>query len=75
MSPQVKSAVTRALRTYLQVVVPALLTLLTDAGPVQDIEAWKVALWSGVPALVAFLWRLYLDPSSVPSLVDKNVDA
>ncbi len=75
MTPKVKSALIRAARTYLQVVVPAILSLLTDAGPVADVSAWKVALWSGVPAVVAFFWKYYLDASPIPSLEDKHPNA
>jgi hypothetical protein len=58
-------------RTYLQVAGPALIALglaaLSDNEPI-DFAAWKVALLSGVPAVVSFAWNYWLDPSKYPSL-------
>jgi hypothetical protein len=71
MSIELKAALIRTLRTYIQVAGPALIALalanLSGQQPL-DFAAWKVALLSGVPAVISFLWNRYLDPSSVPSL-------
>lgn len=71
----IQVALVRGLRTYLAVAVPAVLLLLADTGPSTDISAWKVALWSGIPAVVSFAWRAFLDPSSIPSLKDGDQPA
>jgi hypothetical protein len=67
MTANLKNALIRTLRTYLVVAIPALIAVLTTTGPV-DWSAWKVALLSGVPAALNFLWITVLDPSSLPSL-------
>ena len=71
MNARLKSALIRTLRTYLQVAVPAILAVSTDTGPIH-IDAYKAALLSGIPAALAFLWRVLLDPAPVPTLADKN---
>ena len=71
MNARLKSALIRTLRTYLQVAVPAVLAVSTDNGPIH-ISAYKAALYSGVPAALAFLWRAFADPTPVPTLADKN---
>lgn len=63
---RVKDACIRAARTYITVAGPAFLALATNS--VWDVAAWKVALMSGVPAALAFLWRLIVDPSPIPSM-------
>jgi len=67
MTTKTKDAVRRALRTYIQVAGPAFLAIVAGADPF-NLAAWKVAALSGVPALVAFAWRQWLDDSPVPSL-------
>lgn len=72
---KIKAALVRALRTYLVVAVPAILAVLNSSGPLDDVSAWKVALYSGVPAALSFLWRTLLDPSPIPSLKDADQPA
>ena len=69
-SGTLRSGIIRALRTYIVVVGPALLSLASGTGPV-TIDAVKVILWSGVPAAASFLWRVLIDPLPVPTLADK----
>jgi hypothetical protein len=71
VSIKLKAALVRALRTYLVVAGPALLAVASSANPF-DVAAWKVAAVSGIPAVISFLWRYFLDPSPVPSLKDAD---
>lgn len=69
-----QAAAVRAIRAYIVVAGPFLIATAQNTGPT-DISAWKVALWSGVPALLTFLWRAFLDPSKIPSLKDVDQPA
>lgn len=69
MSDKLKTALIRALRTYIIVAGPALIALASSDN-VFDFTAWKVALASGIPAVLSFAWRYFLDPTTIPSLVD-----
>jgi hypothetical protein len=69
MSDKLKTALIRALRTYLVVAGPLLIGV-ASSDQISNFAAWKVAAASGIPALLAFLWRYYLDPTAIPSLVD-----
>jgi hypothetical protein len=69
-------AVVRALRTFVQTFlavygVPAILGALSGSQPL-DLSALRSAAVAGFAASIALLWRLYLDPSLVPSLVDSD---
>lgn len=70
----IEAAAVRALRAYIVVAGPALIATAQNTGPT-DLSAWKVALWSGIPAVLTFLWRALLDPSKLPSLRDVDQPA
>jgi hypothetical protein len=71
VSIELRAALKRMIRTYIQVAGPALLALglaaLNGDEPL-DFNAWKVAALSGVPAVVSFAWNYWLDPSPLPSI-------
>lgn len=66
-------AAMRAVRTIIQVVVAAGLTWLLSrvpavAGMIEDRAAFEAAAVAAISGLVAWAWRRWLDPSSIPSL-------
>lgn len=74
-----KSAALRAIRTFVQAFlavwgVPQILGWLSGSQPL-DVGAARAALVAGVAAVIAWLWRTFLDPSPIPSLNDDNVVA
>jgi hypothetical protein len=54
--------------------VPQLLAWISGSTPL-DVTALRAAAAAGIAAVIAFLWRTFLDPSGVPSLVDDNPPA
>ena len=71
MSDKLKAALVRALRTYIVVVGPVLIAIINGSNPF-DLAAWKAALLSGIPAVLTFAWRYFLDDTNIPSLVDAD---
>lgn len=75
MSPKLKSALIRAARSFIGafiVVYPVagLIGVLNGTNPV-DWSLARSAVVSGGIALAAFVWRQWIDPLPVPTLVDK----
>lgn len=71
-----QQAVLRAVRTFIQaflIVYPgqALINWAVGTGEL-DMDLLRAAAVSGGIAVLSFLWRMFLDPSRVPSLVDTN---
>lgn len=77
MSPDAKSALVRAARTAVQVAVAWFVTALVAKIPALDgmQESLALVLWVGFSALFAWAWRRFVDPSSVPSLIDPDTVA
>lgn len=77
MSPDTKSALVRAIRTVLQVAIGAAVTWAVTRIPA--LSDWSdeltVALWAVATVAVAFVWRRFIDPTGVPSLVDPDTRA
>lgn len=70
-----KAALLRATRTLLQMAISAAAVWLLAKVPALqtaglDSTAVESGLWAIVTAAVSFAWRRWLDPSSVPSLVE-----
>lgn len=71
-----KAALLRAARTAIQMAISAATVWLLALVP--QLAAWgldeaqvQAALWAVVTAVFAFVWRRWIDPSSVPSLVEQ----
>lgn len=71
-----KAAVLRAARTAIQMGVSAAAVWLLAKVP--QLATWgldetqvQAALWAVVTAAFSFVWRRWLDPSNVPSLVEQ----
>lgn len=77
MSPDTRSALVRAIRTAVQVFAAWLITALVMRIPaladVQD--SLVLVLWILLSALFAWVWRRWIDPSDVPSLIDPDTVA
>ena len=69
-----EQAVLRALRTFVQaflVIYPGSALIGWATGQVSlDTNMLKAAAISGAIAALSFLWRFFLDPSRVPSMID-----
>lgn len=74
MSPDTRSALTRAARTAIQVaaawVVAALVVRVPSLEPHRS--ALLLLITVVLSAVFAWVWRRWVDPSSVPSLVDAD---
>lgn len=76
MSPTMKAAVTRAVRTFVAAFlavygVPQILDWASGTTPL-DTSALRAAAVAGIAAVISYLWRQFLDPSGIPSLVDAD---
>lgn len=72
-------AFVRGVRTFVQAFlgvwgVPQILDALAGSSPV-DVSALRSAAVAGFAAVIAVLWRAYIDPSAVPSLRDGDQPA
>lgn len=69
-----KSAAIRATRTILQVLITSLVAFLTHKIPaVRNLNTeLETVLWFVVLWFVTYMWRRWVDPTSVPSLVDPD---
>lgn len=79
MSPHFEAALVRGVRTFVQGFIavygiPQILDALSGSSPV-DVSVLRSAAVAGIAAVVAVLWRAYLDPSSIPSLKDADQPA
>ena len=76
MSPNLKSAVIQGVRAFIGAFIGIypLTNLVGSLGGSQplDVAALRSAAAAGLVALVMFLWRLFVDPLPVPTLVDHN---
>lgn len=77
MSPDTRSAIARAARTAIQVVAAWAVTMLVVRVPSLDTYRGELTLLCTVvlAAVFSWLWRRFLDPSSVPSLLDPDTAA
>lgn len=77
MSPDAKSALVRACRTAVQVIVAWLITALVARMPwLSDVQdSLTLVLWIVLAAAFAAVWRRWIDPTSVPSLIDPDTAA
>lgn len=79
MSATTKAAIVRGVRSFVAaflVIYPV--PLLIDAASGENPVDWslaRAAAVSGGVAVVSFLWRQFLDPSPIPSLVDADQPA
>lgn len=76
MSPTLKSAVIRGVRTFVAAFlavygVPAILGALSGSQPI-DTNALRAAAVAGFAAIISLVWRAVIDPLPVPTLADKN---
>lgn len=74
MSPDEKSALVRACRTAIQVVAAWAVAMLVVRVPSLDTHRGELTLVLTVvlAAALSWLWRRFVDPTSVPSLVDPD---
>lgn len=77
MSPDTRSAIARAVRTAIQVVAAWAATMLVVRVPSLDPHRGALTVVCTVVLAAAFswLWRRFIDPSSVPSLIDPDTVA
>ena len=76
MSPTLKSAFIRGIRTFVAAflaIYPAsnIIGAFSGSQPL-DTSALRAAAVAGVAALVSLVWRAFIDPLPVPTLADKN---
>ena len=76
MSPNIKSALIRGVRTFIAAFVaiypaPAILGSLSGSQPI-DTSALRSAAVAGIAAIISLVWRLWIDPLPVPTLADKT---
>jgi hypothetical protein len=72
----IEQAALRAIRSFIQaflVVYPgqALINWAVGTGQL-DTNLLRAAAVSGGVAALSFVWRMFLDPSRIPSIVDTN---
>ena len=72
----INPAIIRALRTFIGAflaLVPAqaLLGWASGSQPI-DTSALRGAAVAGIAAVIAFIWRAYLDPTAIPSMKDSD---
>lgn len=77
MSPDTRSALARAARTAIQVVAAWVITAVIVRVPSLNAHRGELTLVCTVILAAAFswLWRRFIDPTSVPSLVDPDTTA
>lgn len=72
-------AVVRGIRTFVAAFlavygVPAILGSLAGSQPI-DVGALRSAAVAGFAAVIALVWRAFIDPSPIPSLKDGDQPA
>lgn len=77
MSPDTRSALARAARTAIQVIAAWVVTAFVVRVP--SLEPYRPSLMLVctvvLAAVFSWAWRRWVDPSSVPSLVDPDTTA
>jgi xanthine/uracil/vitamin C permease (AzgA family) len=76
MSPTLKSAVIRGIRTFVAAFLavygaPAILGAASGSQPI-DTNALRAAAVAGIAAVISLVWRAFIDPLPIPTLADKN---
>lgn len=79
MSPHIKAAVIRGIRTFVAAFLavygaPAIIGAASGSQPI-DTNALRAAAVAGIAAVISLLWRAFLDPSPLPSLKDPDQPA
>lgn len=79
MNPHFEAALIRGVRTFVAAFlaiygIPAILGAADGSQPI-DTTALRGAAVAGFAAVIALLWRAFLDPSGIPSLKDVDQPA